>query len=241
MAQPRTPLGRIDGNIQKKHELTPYQRGKIAGTSLVGKSPGVIAKALKHSKSTVKSTLRRDKLCNNGFTIERPGRPTEYTDRDIRKLVRHVRKNPKHTWQQVRDNCGFTWHKNTLKRMLEPSGITNWRAKMRPELTEAHVQARLAWAMARKDWTPAEWRQYMWSDECSAERGKRGAREWVFRTVGDNKYKPEFVDTCQIEGYIGHGLGVLLLRKWRMAALRSLYTRSRLRIQEAWLLLRLLP
>jgi transposase len=95
----------------------------------------------------------------------------------------------------VKDNLGFAWHKHTLQRMLEPSGILNWRAKSRPELTEAHARIRLAWAIARKNWTLEQWRQYMWSDECSAERGKGGAVTWVFRTVKDDKWKPEFVET----------------------------------------------
>jgi len=34
----------------------------------------------------------------------------------------------------------------------------------------------------------------MWSDECSAERGKGGAQTWVFRTVKDNKWDSKFVE-----------------------------------------------
>jgi len=34
----------------------------------------------------------------------------------------------------------------------------------------------------------------MWSDECSAERGRGKAQEWCFRTP-DQKYHPEFVQT----------------------------------------------
>jgi hypothetical protein len=35
----------------------------------------------------------------------------------------------------------------------------------------------------------------MWSDECSVERGKGGAREWCFRTASTDKWSPAMVET----------------------------------------------
>ena len=187
MPQPRTPIGVISGNIQKKKQLTPYQRGKITGAAQFGHSPAEIAKEFNRPDSTIRTTLKLDPLRDKGETRERSGRPCEYTERDIRKLIRHVRINPKHIWAEVKKACGFTWHKDTLKRMLEPSGITNWKCRRRPHLTEAAAKKRLAWCKARQRWTLEQWRQYMWSDECSAERGKGGAQEWCFRTAGTDK------------------------------------------------------
>jgi len=38
------------------------------------------------------------------------------------------------------------------------------------------------------------WRNYIWSDECSAERGKGKKQVWVFGVPAD-KWKPDFVET----------------------------------------------
>ena len=81
---------------------------------------------LKQRRSTIKSTLKRDPLRIEGETRQRSGRPREYDDRDVRKLVRA---NSKDTWEQVKKACGFTFRKTTLPKMLEPPGITNWRCR----------------------------------------------------------------------------------------------------------------
>jgi len=60
----------------------------------------------------------------------------------------------------------------TVQRILDRNGILRWRAKKRPALTKEHVVKRLAWAKARENWTKDDFRNHMWSDECSAERGK---------------------------------------------------------------------
>jgi hypothetical protein len=49
-------------------------------------------------------------------------------------------------------------------------------------LTEANAAKRLAWCLEHRYWTKEEWGLYMWSDECSVERGRGKRAEWVFRT-----------------------------------------------------------
>jgi len=195
MPQPRRPLGVISSNISKKPLLTPYLRGKIAYAAELGYSPAQIAIQFDKPDSTIRNTLKVDHLRNNGNTRTRTGRPREYTDREVRILVKHVRNNPKDTWAEVKRATGLKYHKTTLLRMLEPSGIKNWRCRRRPHLTAAAVAKRLAWCKAREHFTLEDWRKYMWSDECSAERGKGGAQEWCFRTASCDKWAPAMVTT----------------------------------------------
>ena len=183
----------ISSNIAKKPLLTPFQRGKLVGAAEIGLSPAEIARTFNRPDSTVRNTLKIDRLRNEGNTRRRTGRPREYSDRDVRNLVKYVRLHPKDTWKEVKASTGLKFHKTTLMRMLEPSGIANWKCRRRPHLTEAAVKKRLEWCKARQHWTLEQWRQYMWSDECSAERGKGGAQEWCFRTVRDNKWGKEMV------------------------------------------------
>ena len=81
-----------------------------------------------------------------------------------------------------------------IKNLARRHGLKHWRAKKRPELTVAVAADRLLWCRVREHWTVDKWRQYMWSDECSAERGKGVEQEWVWGTPAD-KWKPQMVTT----------------------------------------------
>src|SRR5688572_22658450 len=86
MPQPRTPMGVISSNIQKRKQLTPFQRGEISAAKKFGHKPAEIAKVLKRPDSTVRTTLKVNPLRNDGETRRRSGRPREYDERDVRKL-----------------------------------------------------------------------------------------------------------------------------------------------------------
>jgi hypothetical protein len=102
--------------------------------------------------------------------------------------------NPKDTYNEVRRACGVSCSRNTLKKILKEHGITNWRCKKRPFLTEKAAAARYAWCKERRLWTAEEWGLFMWSDECSVERGRGKDQEWCFRTPAQ-KWHPEMVTT----------------------------------------------
>jgi hypothetical protein len=72
-------------------------------------------------------------------------------------------------------------HPRTLGRYLKGKGYRKWIAKKRPKLTAAHAATRLRWAIKRRDWTEEQWLNYIWSDECSVEKGSTGTVKWVWR------------------------------------------------------------
>lgn len=51
-------------------------------------------------------------------------------------------------------------------------GIANWCSNKRPFLTGKHAAMGLAWCLKWRHWTVDEWVKYMWSDECSIDRGR---------------------------------------------------------------------
>jgi hypothetical protein len=61
-------------------------------------------------------------------------------------------------------------------------------------LTEAHAAARLAWCLRHRYMTYEEWGLFLWSDECSVERGRGKNQEWCFRTP-DQKWEREMIQT----------------------------------------------
>jgi hypothetical protein len=162
--------------------LSPNTRGKIIGGYDFGGKPSQIGKAYNFNESTIRSTLKLEPVRDRNKSQPRSGRPKTYSDRDERHILRQVRLHPKCTYADVRRACLVKLCDNTIRSILKQYGITNWRAKKRPHLTEEHAAIRLASCIERLDWTVDDWKKYMWSDECSVERGKGKTTEWVFRT-----------------------------------------------------------
>ena len=123
------------------------------GAKIIGARIDELAEAFKAPEGTIKTTLRQAKFRHNGESLPRSGRPKSWNERDVRSLIRCIRLHPKYTYEQVKKELRRNWSTFTIKRILEPSGITNWRAKRRPALTDAVAAKRLAWCNIRKDWT----------------------------------------------------------------------------------------
>ena len=64
--------------------------------------------------------------------------------------------------------------------------------KKRPELTLEIAAERLFWCYYRAYQKTKKWREYMWSDECSVERGKEGKIVWV-QGQSTDKWKPTYI------------------------------------------------
>lgn len=194
MPPQRTPLRAISSNRVRGSDLTPYMRGKIVGAADDGASPAEIQVRYGVSRGAVRGSIAQDSTRLEGESGPRPGCPPTYTDRDERLMLRNLRLHPKSTFNERRKECGLDMSNSTIKRLARKHGLHHWRAKKRPELTEEHAAARLLWCKCRAHWGVEEWKIYMWSDECSAERGRGKLIEWVFGYRAD-KWKPSHVTT----------------------------------------------
>jgi transposase len=142
MLTPRRPLGVISGNIAKRKELTLYERGLILGAKLAGRSEAEISKSLNVPDPTVRSTIIRATEREDGHSKPRSGRPKCLSDREERILIRHIRLHPKDEFKAIKDATGLQISNGTIKNICRKYGITHWRAKKRPALTEKAVKAR---------------------------------------------------------------------------------------------------
>lgn len=181
---PRTPLQQISANRQPLKELTPYERGLIAGAASVGATATEISTECSVAVSTIRETISKAPQRRNGESVRRPGRPKLASKADIRLILRLARKEPEITYTRLRTDTALPFSDDTFYRILRAAGITNWLAKRRPKLIEEHAKKRLTWAKAHRDWTDKQWATVIWSDECSVERGSGKNRKWVFRTPG---------------------------------------------------------
>lgn len=201
----RTPLASISSNRRRNQELSPYQRGLLVGAASAGASAAKISKTTNLSISTVRYTLFTDSSRHNGASKSRPGRPKALSERDERHLLRVVRLQPKISYSDIVEKTGLECHRKIVYRILKDHGITNWLVKKRPLLTPEVAAKRYAWCWERRDWTYDEWKLYIFSDECSVERGTGKRREWVFRTPSQ-KWDQEMIQPYKK----GHDVSVMV-------------------------------
>ena len=151
------------------------------GAVFSGLTPAEIEKQCNVEESTVRYTVKQASSRPNGVSKPRSGRPKSISIRDQRHIIRIARLEPKITYRDLQEKTGIDCHRKTIYRILKNYGLTNWLAKKRPQLTPAVAAKRYAWCWERKDWTYEQWELYIWSDECSVERGSGKRRQWVFR------------------------------------------------------------
>ena len=142
MPTPRRPLGLISGNITKKKELTPYERGLVLGAKITGRSEAEISEVFNIPDSTVRDTVTLAAQRKDGHSKPRSGRPKCLSDREERILIRHIRLNPKDEYKTIKEATGLQISNSTIKNICRKYGIAHWRAKKRPALTEKAAKAR---------------------------------------------------------------------------------------------------
>ena len=65
----------------------------------------------------------------------------------------------------------------TLSRFLRKSRLSYSLVKVKPKLTESHIQKRLEFVKMYQDWTENDWKKAIFADESSVEIGKKYRRK----------------------------------------------------------------
>lgn len=171
---PRTPLA----------ELSPNTRSRVVAARDYGNRFVDIATKENLNPATCRSIFRNAQHQQSCKSQARSGRPTLLSPRDQRRIFRAIATDPKITAAQLRVECGLEASKKTIYRFLKKSGIQKWRCKKRPLLDNEKAATRLQWALQHDSQPPAYWKRWVWSDECSIERGKGGKWDFVYRKRG---------------------------------------------------------
>jgi hypothetical protein len=144
------------------------------------------------SRKAVRGSIAQDSQRPKGKSAPHSGCPPTYTIRDERMMLRNLRLFPKSTFNDRQLESGVGMSNSTIKRLAWKHGLHHWRAKKRLELIEEYAAERLLWCKCRAHWGVEEWKIYIWSDECSIERGWGKLIEWVFGYRSD-KWKPSYI------------------------------------------------
>jgi hypothetical protein len=114
----RTPLGPRTANREGHKDISLYTRGIALGMALIGAKNKAIQIDLDMPCGALRSTLDFADVRPHGILIQKPGRPTTYSEADERNLLRYVRLNPKDTYKEVRVACRLSIKRDTIKRIL---------------------------------------------------------------------------------------------------------------------------
>lgn len=128
----------------------------------------------------------------------RSGRPHLLTPRDIRHLIKILRKNwegRKLSWRKLGKEAGLNVSGRTVKRALASEGYTRCKACKKPFISCKNQKDRRAYGDEHLAKPVEYWREHIYSDESTFDTSKRGS-EWVTR-LDDERYH----DDCMQHTY----------------------------------------
>jgi len=148
-------------------KLTYKQRYRIFTLfDLLHWSSEAIAVAMGLPRTTVQSVLRSG--------VESPkkqtGRKPIITRKARERLVARATLNAAHrrmTYKEIAQLEGVQAGRKALMAAFKMESYGRRVATLKPLLTEAQKQVRLAWAIEHLTWKPEQWARVVWTDECS--------------------------------------------------------------------------
>lgn len=160
-----------------------------------GHSQRDVARQLDMTRSAVRRVCQRYDETDSFHRRPGTGRRRSTTVRDDRFIVstmlRNRRMNAVQVQQQLREVRGVVVSQWTVRRRLQKRNLTPRRAATGPKLTLAHRRARLRFAQDHRNWTLAQWRSVLFSDETRICLYGNDKRKRVYRRPGER-----FAECC---------------------------------------------
>ncbi len=129
----------------------------------------------------------------NQVSLPRSGAPRKITEDERDRMVEIVLFNdPFIKWRDLAHECE-TARQETVRKFMSEIRYRKWRNLKRPHIKPEHAAKRLQWALDYQHFTPYDWRQVVWSDECTIERGKGVRQRWVFRRPSEQLREPDLL------------------------------------------------
>ena len=180
------------------------EKGMIIAFFSVFRKVAIVARLVGRPWSTVRNFLDRAMERESMANLPCPGWPPKIPRSTRRLIIRAAKKNRNTTWQELRDAFAPDVSLSTVDRVLRDANIHKWIAKKRARLNAGYAKQRLAWALARRDWTAEDFEGILWSDKCTVERSRDPRQKWVFRTPSE-KWHAECIKE------VGKGKGISIM------------------------------
>jgi transposase len=189
----------------KTRELSIDERNQIIGMFKANLKKVTIAKQMGLGESTIRSVVTKWKTFECVNDAPRPGRPSKFNERDIRKLVRIMKRNRKNILEAIHEKLMVDVSKRTVQRKLLIIGIRSRSAIRKPFISKANAFKRLKWCSAHRGWSVKDWKRVIWSNESRIELWQ-GSRDRHVRRTKLERFHPDCVAPT-----MKHGGGSLMM------------------------------
>lgn len=182
-----------------------FTDGQMIGELMGGKKPKHVHLSLGIPLRTIYRKWKRYKAVGTIAPLPKTGRPKVTTPRADRAMLYEVQKDPFLSCKKIAANIGRpTLSVYTIRRRLSRlGGYKSYKAAKKPWLREINRVKRLAWARNHLNWTPAQWRSVLWSDESKFEVRCHAPKK-VWRQKGQ-RYLPK-----NTQGTVKHDQSVMV-------------------------------
>lgn len=164
--------------ITPKKEHSPHKRTKIVTAFNCGLSAAQIAENEGISKA-VYGIVHRYKHQESTKSSPRVGRPHKLGERKMRQIFRAIANDPFISNEQLIREADLNITSTTLAKYLREKGIIHFHVIQRPKLTPENAQQRLEFARRYESKPIRYWRNCIFSDETTVERGSGEQHKWV--------------------------------------------------------------
>ncbi|CAG9110153.1 unnamed protein product [Plutella xylostella] len=185
-------------------DTTPEEAAQVVALLQQGLSQRAVAAQLHLSQSAVSRVYRRFQETGAFNRRPRTGRHRCTSERDDRFIVSTSLRNRHLTGvdvqqelRRVRQVAVSEW---TVRRRLKEANLTPKRPASGPKLTAGHRQARLQFAREHLDWSIAQWRSVLFTDECRVCLHGSDRRGRVYRRPGERFAQCCFAETVAYGG-----------------------------------------
>src|SRR6185436_19035143 len=182
------------------------QRTNITSALLQGQSIRQVASRCGVSKSVVQKI--RSRYCPYAVPVLK-GRPPKLSPQTKRFCVRAITSGKLETAvaveKKLKDELGVDVSDRTVTRALREAGLRAAEKENKPMLSAKNVKARLDFANRHKDWTEADWKRVIWSDETKINRFCSDGRSWCWVRDGESRQPRHVKETVK------HGGGSVMI------------------------------
>lgn len=189
---------------EKRKETSVEIRNIIIKLRKENKSYGKIAEIMKKSRATVQSIIKKYESTGTVLNEKRSGRPKVLSNRDVRMLLKNVKKNPKKSAPTLAIELASctrkTIHPENVRRILRSNGYHGRTPRRKPLISKCNEQKRLEFAKTYEHKDFEFWKQVLFTDESKFNIYESDGRGKVWRKANEELNKENLISTVKHGG-----------------------------------------
>ena len=193
--------------MAKIKEVPKHLKEQIISMHKQSKGYKKISKALKVSRNTVGSIIRKFKAKGTIETLPGRGRKSKLSSVSTRRMIRIVNKNPRVTTKELQNDlksAGVSVSVTTIRRKLHTEGFHARTPRRTPLLTVKHKKPRLQYANNYIEKPKKFWDSVLWTDETKLELFGHMDQRYIWRKKNEAYAEKNTIPTVK------HGGGSLM-------------------------------